>query len=302
MKQYADAIPELDEENEFMEKPDISFVDVGGMEKIKEEIRLKIIHPLSNQELYAAYGKKIGGGILLYGPPGCGKTYIAKATAGEINSKFMAVGLDDILDMYLGNSEKNLGYKFNLAREHSPCVLFFDEIDALGSKRNDLRQSAGKNTINQFLNELDGITSDNDGLLILGATNSPWHMDGAFLRPGRFDRIIFVPPPDFEAREKIIEIQLQGKPIEKIDYGKVAKNTEEFSGADIKLLVDLVIEDKLKSSMKTGNIEKIKTKDLIAAAKRVKPSTKLWFNSARNYALYSNSSGLYDDVAAYLKL
>lgn len=286
----------------FLEKPSIDFSHVGGMDQVKDEIKMKIIHPLQNPDLYKAYGKKAGGGILMYGPPGCGKTYLSKATAGEIQSKFLTVGIEDTVDMWMGNSEKNLHAKFEIARGNSPCVMFFDEIDALGSKRNDLKQSAGRNIINQFLKEMDGIDSNNDGLLILGATNSPWHMDSAFLRPGRFDRIIFVPPPDQEAREKILKLMLADKPVEKIDYGKIASKTNEFSGADISALIDLTIEEKLRSSMKTGKIEPIRTKEIITQIKRVRPSTKDWFNTARNYALYSNNSGIYDDIVDYLKL
>lgn len=285
-----------DDQDEFLEKPDITFENVGGMDEIKDEIRIKIIHPLNNSDLYKAFGKKAGGGILLFGPPGCGKTFMAKATAGEINSKFISIGLDDILDMWIGNSEKNLHAKFELARRNSPCVLFFDEIDALGSKRNDLKKSGGRNLINQFLHEMDGIDSKNDGILILGATNSLWHMDSAFLRPGRFDRIIFVGPPDEAAREKILQLHLKGKPVGEIDYKKVTSKSNDFSGADIQSLVDHAIESKLKDSMKSGKIEPISTKDLLQALKKVRPSTKDWFNTARNYALYSNSSGLYDDI------
>ena len=288
--------------NPFLEKPDIDFSKVGGMENVKEEIRIKIIQPLVNPDLFKAFGKKAGGGILMYGPPGCGKTYLSRATAGEIDSKFLSIGIEEIMDMWLGGSEKNLHEKFEVARKNNPCVLFFDEIDALGSKRNDLKQSAGRNVINQLLKEMDGIDSQNEGLLILGATNSPWHMDSAFLRPGRFDRIIFVPPPDEEAREQILKLQLADKPIKEIDYKKIAVKTSDFSGADIKMLIDLVVEDKLRVSMKTGKVETITTKDLLGTCKKVRPSTKEWFNTARNYALYSNVSGIYDDIKKYLKL
>ena len=298
-------VHEFEEEEKdslFLEKPDMDFSKVGGMENIKEEIRIKIIQPLQNPDLFKAYGKKAGGGILMYGPPGCGKTYLSRATAGEIDSKFLSIGLEEIMDMWLGNSEKNLHQKFELARKNSPCVLFFDEIDALGSKRNDLKQSAGRNIINQFLKELDGVNSDNEGVLILGATNSPWHMDAAFLRPGRFDRIIFVPPPDEEARNIILQLLLAEKPIESINYAKIASKTNDFSGADLKALIDVVTEEKLRSAMQSGKIEKIQTKDLLSACKKIRPSTKEWFNTARNYALYSNTSGIYDDILRYLKL
>ncbi len=184
---------ELPDENDIkeIEKPKITFEDVGGMEKVKEEIEIKIISPLKFPDLYKAYGKKIGGGILMYGPPGCGKTHLARATAGEVKASFLSVGINDILDMWMGNSEKNLHQLFELARSQAPCVLFFDEVDALGASRTDMKRSGGRTTINQFLSEMDGIDGDNEGVLILGATNTPWNLDVAFRRPGRFDRVIF---------------------------------------------------------------------------------------------------------------
>ncbi|MEH0154958.1 AAA family ATPase [Limibacter armeniacum] len=280
----------------------VTFEHVGGMEKEKEEIRVKIIHPLKHGDLYAAYGKKIGGGILLYGPPGCGKTHLARATAGEINANFLSVGLNDILDMYIGNSERNLHRYFEEARAMAPCVLFFDEVDALGASRSDLKTSAGRNLINQFLSELDGVQTNNDGVLILGATNAPWHLDAAFRRPGRFDRIIFVSPPDAAAREDILKVSLTGKPVGDIDYGKIAKKTDNYSGADIAALIDLAVEDKIREAMKSGVPDPLSTKDLLSQLKQVKPSTKEWFVTARNYALYANESGIYDDILQYLKI
>jgi SpoVK/Ycf46/Vps4 family AAA+-type ATPase len=285
-----------------LERPKINFDDVGGMKNVKEEINVKIIQPLMYPELYKAYGKKIGGGILLYGPPGCGKTHLARATAGQINASFISIGIHDVLDMWAGNSEKRLHELFELARRQTPCVLFFDEIDALGASRSDMRHSATKMLINQFLTELDGISASNDGVLILGATNAPWHLDTAFRRPGRFDRIIFVQPPDAEGRESILKIQLSGKPLQQIDYTSLSKVTPDFSGADLKAVVDITIEDKLRQSFEKGIPEPITTKDLVAAAKKVKPSTKEWFNTARNYALYANDSGLYDEILEYLKI
>jgi SpoVK/Ycf46/Vps4 family AAA+-type ATPase len=293
-----------DIENSFqdVERPKINFDDVGGMSKVKEEINIKIIQPLQYPDLYKAYGKKTGGGILLYGPPGCGKTHLARATAGQIKASFISIGIHDVLDMWIGSSEKKLHELFELARRQTPCVMFFDEIDALGASRTDLRSSDSKKLINQFLSELDGVESSNDGLLVLGATNAPWHLDTAFRRPGRFDRIIFVQPPDVESRESILRIMLKGKPIKDIDYNALAKFTGEFSGADLNALVDVAIEHKLRESFKDGIPQPLSTKDLLSAARQVKPSTKEWFNAARNYALYSNESGLYDDILEYLKL
>jgi SpoVK/Ycf46/Vps4 family AAA+-type ATPase len=289
-------------DSRFVQKPSINFDDVGGMSLVKKEIDLKIIKPLLHPELYKAYGKKTGGGILLYGPPGCGKTYIAKATAGQVNARFINVGLNDILDMWIGSSEKNLHQIFEVARQNTPCVLFFDEIDALGASRSDMKQSSGRHLINQFLQELDGIDNNNEGILVLGATNAPWHLDPAFRRPGRFDRIVFVPPPDDDARESILKLKLKNKPIEAIDFALLSKRLENFSGADIEALIDIAVEEKLEASFTDGVPKPISTKDLLNAGKKHKASTQEWFASAKNFALFANDTGLYDDILLHMKI
>ncbi len=284
------------------ERPKIKFSDVGGMANLKEEIRMKVIYPMQHPEVFAAYGKAVGGGILMYGPPGCGKTHLARATAGEISAGFLNIGIHDVLDMWMGNSEKALHALFQSARGNKPCVMFFDEVDALAASRSDMKTSAGRHLINQFLTETDSVASSNDGVLILAATNAPWHLDPAFRRPGRFDRIIFVPPPDREGRAEILRLLLQRKPVDNIDHDAIAKKTEDCSGADLKAVVDVCIEAKLSEALKTGRPQPITTRDLLAAVKQVQPSTRDWFSSARNYALYSNQGGQYDDILRYLKL
>jgi len=282
--------------------PPIHFKDVGGMDGVKEEIRMKIIYPLQNPDLFNAYGKKIGGGVLIYGPPGCGKTLISRATAGEIKAKFISVGIHEILEMWIGSSEKNLHELFEMARADAPAVLFFDEVDALAADRNHMKQSAGRTLINQFLAEMDSTHGQNDGILIIGATNAPWHIDPGFRRPGRFDRILFVPPPDEKAREAIIDILAHGKPIRDLEPRTLAKKTPHFSGADLKSAFDQTIEKSLAMAMKKGEIVPITTKDLLKTIKSTKPSTRSWFDTAKNYALYSNQNGIYDDVLAFLNL
>lgn len=261
---------------------------------------MKIIYPLKNPDLFRAYGKKAGGGVLLYGPPGCGKTLISRATAGEIEANFLSIGIHQILDLYIGESEKNLHKLFELARDNAPAILFFDEVDALAADRRDLRKSAGRTLINQFLAEMDGNVASNDGLLILGATNAPWHIDPAFRRPGRFDRILFVPPPDEEAREAIITILAKGKPVSQLDARSLAQKTRNFSGADLKAIFDTAVERSLAQAMKQGQVVPITQRDLLDVAKSIRSSTQAWFESAKNYALYSNQGGFYNDVLAFL--
>jgi AAA+ superfamily predicted ATPase len=285
-----------------IERPKTTFAEVGGMQSVKEEIRMKIILPLEHPEMFQAYGKKVGGGILMFGPPGCGKTYLARATAGEVKAAFLSIGISDVLDMWIGSSEKNLHELFEQARRNTPCVLFFDEVDALGASRADMRHSGGRHLINQFLAELDGVDAANEGVLILAATNAPWHLDNAFRRPGRFDRIVFVPPPDQPARAAILQLMLTGKPADSIDFDQLAKKTADFSGADLKAVVDQAVEAKLRDAMKSGQLQPLRTKDLLAAAGNVKPSTREWFATARNYALYSNQGGAYDEILKYLKM
>eukprot|EP01035_Chromulina_nebulosa_P066716 gene66716-91361_t len=149
---------------------------------------------------------------------------------------------------------------------------------------------------------MDGVSSSNDGVLVLAATNAPWSVDGAFRRPGRFDRVIFVAPPDEPARTDILKAMLKEKPVGNVDAEKVAKNTANFSGADLSAVVDIAVEYKLEDSMRTGQVEPLDTKDLLKAIKQHKPTTQEWFASARNYALYANEAGLYDDILEYMKI
>jgi transitional endoplasmic reticulum ATPase len=287
--------------NSPVERPRVTFWDVGGMENVKEEVRMKIIHPLAHPDLYKAYGKTAGGGLLLYGPPGCGKTHLARATAGEIKAGFMAVGINEILDMWIGQSERNLHEMFEQARRCRPCVLFFDEVDALGANRSDMRHSGRQMLINQFLSEMDGMQASNEGVLVLAATNMPWQVDPAFRRPGRFDRLIFVPPPDAPARAAILRILCRGKPVQEIDYDQLAKRTDGYSGADLKGVLDRAIEAKLREAIKDGIPKPLTTRDLTTAAGEVKPSTREWFATARNHALFANQGGVYDEILKYLK-
>ncbi|HEU4322817.1 MAG TPA: ATP-binding protein [Roseiflexaceae bacterium] len=292
----------IDPEPGLAERPTVTFADVGGLETVKERIRMAIIYPFQRPELFAAYGKRSGGGLLLYGPPGCGKTFIARATAGELNARFINVGISEVLDMWYGRSEQKLHALFETARRTRPTVLFFDEIEAIGGNRLDMRAHHQRTLVNQFLAELDGAEGDNEGILVIGATNSPWHVDQALRRPGRFDHIVFVSPPDEPARREVLRLHLRGKPAaEDVDTARLARETEGFSGADLRALVDAASEEALREALRTGAVMPLSTGMLQRALRTQRPSTTEWLMTAKNYAIYSNEGGLYDEVADYLR-
>lgn len=278
----------------------VSFADVGGLDNLKEIIRMKIIKPFSNPGLFTRFRKKVGGGILLFGPPGCGKTYIAKATAGECRAKFIPVHITDILDPYLGMSSQNIKDIFASARAKKPCILFFDEIDTIGYSRAKLSSETMRPIVDHLLTEIEGIDSNTDKLLIIGATNMPWDVDSAFKRPGRFDKAVFVPPPDEAARASIFQLKLAERPIATINYGVLAKATELYSGADIDNVVEVATENVIQEILSTGRERPVDMQDLLDAIGSTRPSTLEWLRTIKNYVKYANQSGLYDDVERYL--
>ena len=285
-----------------VEKPTITFADVGGLDELKEKVRLRVLYPLKRPDLYKAFGKKVGGGLLLYGPPGCGKTFLARATAGEAGIHFVAVGIEEVLDMWLGQSEKKLHDLFKTARDKAPAILFFDEVDSLGGRRSGLRHESYRTLVTQFLSELDGAGGQSEGVLVIGATNAPWDVDPAFRRPGRFGEVLFVPPPDLRARVEILKLKLAGKPVAPdVDVAEIARATELSSGADLDHLVQSAIETALAESLRGGAVRAIDNADLRSAAKKVKPTTLEWFSTAKNFATYANDSGQFDEVLDYLK-
>ncbi|MFB7392421.1 ATP-binding protein [Streptomyces sp. NPDC056191] len=281
----------------------VRLADVGGMDEVKERLEAAFLAPMRNPELRRLYGKSLRGGLLLYGPPGCGKTFIARAVAGELGANFLTVSLSDVLDMWIGASEKNIHDIFETARRQAPCVVFLDELDALGAKRSRTHHSGLRNVVNQLLTELDGIASGagNEGVFVLAATNVPWDVDIALRRPGRLDRTLLVLPPDATARESILRYHLRERPIEAVDLGKLVKATEDFSGADLAHVCESAAEAALLDSARSGSVRLITTKDLLGAARQIKPSTEPWFAAARNVAMFANEGGLYDDLLAHLK-
>jgi transitional endoplasmic reticulum ATPase len=284
------------------ERVRVDFSDIGGLDPVKEEIRMKIILPFQRPEIFARYGKRRGGGLLLYGPPGCGKTLLARATAGEAGATFLNVAIDQVLDMWFGGSEQKLSALFEEARRRAPAVLFFDEVEAIGASRQQLRHTAGRTLVNQLLSEMDGVDGSNDRVLVMAATNAPWNVDAALMRPGRFDRVVFVPPPDAEARAEILRLHLRERPQgQPIDTRKVVQQTDGFSGADLAELVERAVDGPLREALLSGTMRDVTTADLLRAHAEARSTTAAWFETAKNYATFANVGGVYDELVKYIE-
>jgi SpoVK/Ycf46/Vps4 family AAA+-type ATPase len=284
-----------------VEQAGVRLADVAGMQQVKERLESAFLMPMRNPELRRLYGKSLRGGLLLYGPPGCGKTFIARAVAGELGARFYPVSLVDVLDMYIGESERKLRAIFDTARRNAPCVLFLDEVDAIGHKRTDLRGSGLRSVVQALLSELDGAADSNEGVFVLAATNHPWDVDSALRRPGRFDRMLLVLPPDEDARRAVLRLHLRSRPVESIDLKPLAKRTEGYSGADLAHVCETAAERAMADSIRSGHVRGIRQGDLQEAIAEIRPSTGPWLEIARNVAQFANESGTYDDLLAYLK-
>jgi transitional endoplasmic reticulum ATPase len=278
-----------------------TFAEVGGLDDVKKAINRTIILPFQRPDLYETYGRRVGGGILLYGPPGVGKTLLARATAGECALPFFNVRIEEVLDPYLGVSERNLHGAFEAARASGPCVLFLDELDAIAYTRRRQHGSAGRALVDQLLQELDAIGSDNRELLVLASTNAPWDVDEALKRPGRFDRLVFVPPPDETARRRILELHVGRRPVEGVDLGKLAAKTPLFSGADLRAVVERAVDLVIDEALDSGESPPLRAEHLERALAALRPSTLDWLQTARNYVEFANQGGRYDEVSEFLR-
>lgn len=278
----------------------VRFSSIVGMDALKKTIRLKIIEPFLKPGLFQRFKMNSGGGILLYGPPGCGKTMLARAVANECNAEFISVGVSDVLTMWQGESERNLASMFERARSQTPCVLFFDELDALAYARSKASSASTRTVVNEFLTQLDGLGKNNAGVLVLAATNMPWDVDDAMKRPGRFSRQIFVPPPDAPAREEMLRIKLTGVPAQALDLAALASRTTHCSGADIDGLIELAKESALLDGL-DGVERGLDMADFEAALTALQPSTLEWLRTVRNVVKYAGDDASFRDVGTYLK-
>jgi SpoVK/Ycf46/Vps4 family AAA+-type ATPase len=280
--------------------PVLTLADVGGLDHVKARLNTAFLAPAADPGLSAYYGKSLRGGLLLYGPPGCGKTYTARALAGELGARFHLVGVDDVLDMWLGESERKLHELFEGARRDAPALLFLDEIDALGRKRSQI-SGAGRTAVSQLLTELDGVSSENEGLFVVAATNHPWDVDTALRRPGRLDRMVFVPPPDAPERAEILALHLRERPTRNLDLAALAEGLDGFSGADLAHLCEGAAEFAMQAAMRNGDRRPISHDHLAAAAREIRPSTRPWFEIAQNVARFAGTDGEYHEMLAYMR-
>jgi len=217
--------------------PNVSWKDIGGLVEVKQELMDMVNNPVSYPELYEKFGMKPSTGVLFYGPPGCGKTLLAKAVANECQSNFISIKGPELLTMWFGESEANVRQAFDKARGAAPCILFFDELDSIAQMRGGAAGSsaggAGDRVMNQLLTEMDGM-GEKKSVFIIGATNRPDIIDTALMRPGRLDQLIYIPVPDYEARLSILKANLRKSPVAKnVDLNYLAKILEKYTGADL---------------------------------------------------------------------
>ncbi len=277
------------------EKPNIKFSDIGGLDSVKEELRKAIIYPFTHKKLYEYYNQKPGGGVLLYGPPGCGKTMIAKAAACECGADFINIDTSTIMSKWVGESEKSIKNIFEVARSCERTIIFFDEFDAVGGRRSEIEDYT-KRIVNELLQQMDGMTK-NDNILILAATNEPWAIDPALRRPGRLKKLVFIPPPDIDARKSIFEIYLRKLPLEAdIDVEYLAEVTRGFSGADIAAICSDASEIPLQEALAGKQPRKINKSDFEKAMKNRRSSIIPWIRMAVEQVKRSREEDLFSEL------
>ncbi len=288
------------------EKPKERYSDLVDMEKQKDELSKYLIYPLKYSDNLSSYGVKVGGGILLYGPPGCGKTFVVMATAGEADVRFIDVKIPDVVDELVGNTEKNIHNLFEYARENSPSIIFFDELDALGVSRNETGSAPWmRQAVNTMLSEMNNLYDKGYKVLVVGATNEPWLIDPALRRSGRFGNLIYAPPPNNDVRAKLFMMYLKGKPLATdIDFNKLAELAKNASHSDIKSICDDASREVWAKSIKTNVKDlQISMQDIVDAISKAKFVVPEWYAESAE-ALGSDINSypeLKDDIIRYMK-
>lgn len=257
------------------ERPNVTFGDIAGLDDVKDEVRLKIIYPFQHPERAEKYGIHAGGGILLYGPPGTGKTMMARAVAGETDCAFFTVKPSEILSKWVGEAEQNMAALFDAARQNSPSIIFIDEIEALAPRRTENRSSVMARLVPQILAELEGFAGKQGAILFLGATNEPWSLDPAILRPGRFDERVYIGLPDLPARQRVLEIHLEERPLAgDVDLRRIAELLEGYSGADIRNLCRKAADDAFRRAIASDADGPIDQELLLENLREMPPSVR----------------------------
>ncbi len=277
-----------------------TFDRVGGMAAIKHTIHRMIIVPRSRPELFRGYGRRTGGGILLYGPPGCGKTLLARATAGECGLPFFNVRIEDVADRsWVSASATCTKRSSALVCSRQACSSSMKSTPWLshGTAATGAPPAASSTSCCKRWT----IGAENRDLLVLATTNAPWDVDQAVLRPGRFDRTVFVPPPDEQARREVLSVLIRDVHTEEVDINRIAAATPLFGGADLRAAVELAVDVLIDVALDTGEEPPLSTERVLAAAEAVRPTTIDWLHRARNYVEFANESGRWSDVEDYLK-
>ncbi|MEM2032348.1 MAG: AAA family ATPase, partial [Candidatus Woesearchaeota archaeon] len=251
-----------------IEIPRITWNDVGGLDEVKQQLKEVVEWPLKHPEIFARLGVDAPRGVLLYGPPGTGKTLLAKAIANEAKANFISIKGPELLSKWLGESERAIRKIFAKARQTSPSIVFIDEIDSIAPRRGSGIHSSVESVVNQLLTEIDGM-QELRGVIVMAATNRPDIVDPALLRPGRFDRLIYVPQPDYKTRLSILKVHTKTVPLKDVDLEEIARITENYSGADLATLVKEAVVCALREDMNTSVITMAHFKK---ALEYVKPS------------------------------
>jgi SpoVK/Ycf46/Vps4 family AAA+-type ATPase len=285
-----------------VEEPRTTLADVGGMPAIKRWLATAFLSSLRDPKMRRLFGRSLRGGLLMYGPSGCGKTFLARALAGELEAGFLRIDLGHVVDMWLGYSRRSIHEIFETARASAPCLLYLDQLDAIGPRRAGRRHSIGRGVVDQLVAELYSASEEHEGVFVVAATEHPWDVDSLLRRPGRLDHRLLVLPPDREAREAIIRSVLAGRPLAgDLDLGALAARTGTYSAADLAQLCESAAAAALEASIVSNSSRPITLADFNRGLHEIRPSTPAWFELARDYARFAAEPGSYDDLVSYLR-